>query len=155
MDHPWLGLYTWSCIICRQELYYFLYTPNAWLTPKRYLTRFNVLHAFSTADLLARLRFAEMTSSTHVIQVTNVSPSTASEQMRTLFGFLGNIEELKLFPPEWVSVEKIFCFDGFLPSKHSSGPHWKLKLMLMLTPTRSCVKFEADIVYCTAHNFYV
>ncbi|KAG7230694.1 hypothetical protein INR49_019501 [Caranx melampygus] len=41
-----------------------------------------------------------MNSNTHVIQVTNVSPSTTSEQMRTLFGFLGNIEELKLFPPD-------------------------------------------------------
>ena len=41
-----------------------------------------------------------MSVHTNVIQVTNVSPSTTSEQMRTLFGFLGNIEELKLFPPE-------------------------------------------------------
>lgn len=40
---------------------------------------------------------------TEVIQVTNVSPSASSEQMRTLFGFLGKIDELRLFPPEWVS----------------------------------------------------
>lgn len=39
-------------------------------------------------------------SGTDVIQVTNVSPSASSEQMRTLFGFLGKIEELRLFPPE-------------------------------------------------------
>lgn len=39
---------------------------------------------------------------TEVIQVTNVSPSASSEQMRTLFGFLGKIDELRLFPPEWV-----------------------------------------------------
>ena len=39
-------------------------------------------------------------SGTEVIQVTNVSPSASSEQMRTLFGFLGKIDELRLFPPE-------------------------------------------------------
>lgn len=48
----------------------------------------------------ASFKRSDMNSNTHVIQVTNVSPSTTSEQMRTLFGFLGNIEELKLFPPE-------------------------------------------------------
>nr|ACQ58146.1 Splicing factor arginine/serine-rich 11 [Anoplopoma fimbria] len=41
-----------------------------------------------------------MNYTTKVVQVTNVSPSTTSEQMRTLFGFLGTIEELKLFPPD-------------------------------------------------------
>ncbi|XP_035526412.1 serine/arginine-rich splicing factor 11-like isoform X2 [Morone saxatilis] len=41
-----------------------------------------------------------MNYSTKVVQVTNVSPSTTSEQMRTLFGFLGTIEEMKLFPPD-------------------------------------------------------
>lgn len=41
-----------------------------------------------------------MASITDVIQVTNVSPSASSEQMKTLFGFLGKIEELHLFPPE-------------------------------------------------------
>ncbi|XP_061594425.1 serine/arginine-rich splicing factor 11-like isoform X1 [Cololabis saira] len=53
--------------------------------------------------------------STHVIQVTNVSPSTTSEQMRTLFGFLGNIEELKLFPPDDspLPVTSRVCFVKF------------------------------------------
>ena len=46
----------------------------------------------------------KMNYTTKVVQVTNVSPSTTSEQMRTLFGFLGTIEELKLFPPEWVDL---------------------------------------------------
>ncbi|XP_029005073.1 serine/arginine-rich splicing factor 11-like [Betta splendens] len=56
-----------------------------------------------------------MNSSTHVIQVTNVSPSTTSEQMRTLFGFLGNIEELKLFPPDDspLPVTSRVCFVKF------------------------------------------
>ncbi|XP_072295396.1 serine/arginine-rich splicing factor 11 isoform X2 [Eucyclogobius newberryi] len=54
--------------------------------------------------------------STHVIQVTNVSPSTTSEQMRTLFGFLGTIEELKLFPPDDspLPVTSRVCFVKFL-----------------------------------------
>uniref|UniRef100_A0A7N6BHZ5 RRM domain-containing protein n=1 Tax=Anabas testudineus TaxID=64144 RepID=A0A7N6BHZ5_ANATE len=60
-----------------------------------------------------------MNSSTHVIQVTNVSPSTTSEQMRTLFGFLGNIEELKLFPPDDspLPVTSRVCFVKFHESE--------------------------------------
>ncbi|KAM9831647.1 uncharacterized protein ACB057_001641 [Neosynchiropus ocellatus] len=56
-----------------------------------------------------------MSSGTHVVQVTNVSPSTTSEQMRTLFGFLGNIEELKLFPPDDspLPVTSRVCFVKF------------------------------------------
>ncbi|TSL28204.1 Splicing regulatory glutamine/lysine-rich protein 1 [Bagarius yarrelli] len=38
--------------------------------------------------------------STAVIQVTNLSSSVNSEQLRTLFGFLGDIEELRLYPPD-------------------------------------------------------
>ncbi|XP_060768786.1 splicing regulatory glutamine/lysine-rich protein 1 isoform X4 [Neoarius graeffei] len=38
--------------------------------------------------------------STAVIQITNLSSSVNSEQMRTLFGFLGDIEELRLYPPD-------------------------------------------------------
>uniref|UniRef100_A0A096M3G5 Serine and arginine rich splicing factor 11 n=1 Tax=Poecilia formosa TaxID=48698 RepID=A0A096M3G5_POEFO len=57
----------------------------------------------------------KMSSSTHVIQVTNVSPSTTSEQMRILFGFLGTIEELKLFPPDDspLPVTSRVCFVKF------------------------------------------
>uniref|UniRef100_A0A8C7R0W9 Serine and arginine rich splicing factor 11 n=1 Tax=Oncorhynchus mykiss TaxID=8022 RepID=A0A8C7R0W9_ONCMY len=56
---------------------------------------------------------------TNVIQVTNVSPSTTSEQMRTLFGFLGNIEELKLFPPDEspLPVTSRVCFVKFLETE--------------------------------------
>uniref|UniRef100_W5MTP3 Serine and arginine rich splicing factor 11 n=1 Tax=Lepisosteus oculatus TaxID=7918 RepID=W5MTP3_LEPOC len=52
---------------------------------------------------------------TNVIQVTNVSPSTTSEQMRTLFGFLGKIDELKLFPPDEspLPVTSRVCFVKF------------------------------------------
>ncbi|XP_077389666.1 uncharacterized protein LOC144026663 isoform X2 [Festucalex cinctus] len=60
-----------------------------------------------------------MNSSTHVIQVTNVSPSTTLEQMWTLFDFLGNIEELKLFPPDDspLPVTSRVCFVKFHESE--------------------------------------
>ncbi|KAM6919842.1 uncharacterized protein PEZ65_011892 isoform 1-T1 [Lycodopsis pacificus] len=56
-----------------------------------------------------------MNYTTNVVQVTNVSPSTTSEQMRTLFGFLGTIEELKLFPPDdsQMPVTSRVCFVKF------------------------------------------
>ncbi|XP_063310151.1 splicing regulatory glutamine/lysine-rich protein 1 isoform X3 [Pelobates fuscus] len=37
---------------------------------------------------------------TSVIQVTNLSAAVTSEQMRTLFTFLGDIEDLRLYPPD-------------------------------------------------------
>lgn len=37
---------------------------------------------------------------TTVIQVTNLSAAVTSDQMRTLFSFLGDVEELRLYPPE-------------------------------------------------------
>ncbi|XP_068608913.1 splicing regulatory glutamine/lysine-rich protein 1 isoform X2 [Brachionichthys hirsutus] len=37
---------------------------------------------------------------TTVVQVTNLSSAVSSEQMRTLFSFLGDIEELRLYPPD-------------------------------------------------------
>ncbi|XP_068952539.1 splicing regulatory glutamine/lysine-rich protein 1 isoform X1 [Petaurus breviceps papuanus] len=39
-------------------------------------------------------------TNTAVIQVTNLSSAVTSEQMRTLFTFLGEIEELRLYPPD-------------------------------------------------------
>uniref|UniRef100_A0A667X5B3 RRM domain-containing protein n=1 Tax=Myripristis murdjan TaxID=586833 RepID=A0A667X5B3_9TELE len=33
-------------------------------------------------------------------KITNLSSAVSSEQMRTLFGFLGDIEELRLYPPD-------------------------------------------------------
>ncbi|XP_056324560.1 serine/arginine-rich splicing factor 11 isoform X1 [Danio aesculapii] len=54
-------------------------------------------------------------SSTSVIQVTNVSPSSTAEQMRTLFGFIGSIDELRLFPPDDspLPVTSRVCFVKF------------------------------------------
>ncbi|KAM3939142.1 splicing regulatory glutamine/lysine-rich protein 1 isoform 2-T2 [Leptodactylus fuscus] len=37
---------------------------------------------------------------TTVIQVTNLSAAVTSDQMRTLFTFLGDVEELRLYPPD-------------------------------------------------------
>ncbi|XP_068033741.1 splicing regulatory glutamine/lysine-rich protein 1-like isoform X6 [Anomalospiza imberbis] len=37
---------------------------------------------------------------TSVIQITNLSSAVTSEQMWTLFSFLGDIEELRLYPPD-------------------------------------------------------
>ncbi|KAM3914134.1 serine/arginine-rich splicing factor 11 isoform 2-T2 [Leptodactylus fuscus] len=56
-----------------------------------------------------------MTSSTDVIQVTNVSPSASTEQMKTLFGFLGKIDDLRLFPPDDspLPVTSRVCFVKF------------------------------------------
>ncbi|KAL0589021.1 Serine/arginine-rich splicing factor 11 [Plecturocebus cupreus] len=53
--------------------------------------------------------------STKVIQVTNVSLSASSEQMRTLFSFLGKIDELRLFPPDDspLPVSSLTCFVKF------------------------------------------
>ncbi|XP_024247183.1 serine/arginine-rich splicing factor 11-like isoform X2 [Oncorhynchus nerka] len=60
-----------------------------------------------------------MNCTTNVVQVTNVSPSTTSEQMRMLFGFLGTIEELKLFPPDEspLPVTSRVCFVKFKESE--------------------------------------
>uniref|UniRef100_A0A8C7QVV7 RRM domain-containing protein n=1 Tax=Oncorhynchus mykiss TaxID=8022 RepID=A0A8C7QVV7_ONCMY len=60
-----------------------------------------------------------MNCTTNVVQVTNVSPSTTSEQMRMLFGFLGTIEELKLFPPDEspLPVTSRVCFVKFQESE--------------------------------------
>ncbi|XP_010876360.2 splicing regulatory glutamine/lysine-rich protein 1 isoform X1 [Esox lucius] len=41
---------------------------------------------------------------TAVIQITNLSSAVSSDQMRTLFGFLGDIEELRLYPPDNASL---------------------------------------------------
>ena len=39
-----------------------------------------------------------MSIDTKVIQVTNVAPVASKEQMKTLFGFVGRVEEIKLYP---------------------------------------------------------
>ncbi|XP_072310545.1 splicing regulatory glutamine/lysine-rich protein 1 isoform X2 [Eucyclogobius newberryi] len=52
---------------------------------------------------------------TAVVQITNLSSAVSSEQMRTLFGFLGHIEELRLYPPDNVplSFSSKVCYIKF------------------------------------------
>lgn len=39
-----------------------------------------------------------MVSSTRVIQVTNIAPQATKDQMQTLFGYLGKIDDIRLYP---------------------------------------------------------
>ena len=41
-------------------------------------------------------------ANTKVLQVTNVSPQATKEQMRSFFGSIGRVEDIKLFPEEFV-----------------------------------------------------
>lgn len=35
-----------------------------------------------------------------IVQVTNISPSATTEQLRTLFGHVGVLEEFVMYPPD-------------------------------------------------------
>ena len=41
---------------------------------------------------------------TRVIQVTNIAPNVQKDQMKTLFNYLGRIDEIKLYPSECVYI---------------------------------------------------
>ena len=47
---------------------------------------------------------AEAAAKQGMIKITNISPGASVEQMKTLFGFLGPIVELALYPMEYVVV---------------------------------------------------
>lgn len=49
---------------------------------------------------MAASAIAECKLDTKVIQVTNVAPGALKEQMKTLFSFLGRIEEVRMYPSE-------------------------------------------------------
>lgn len=55
-------------------------------------------------------------STTNTIQVTNVSPSATLDQMKTLFGFLGDITDIQLY--QGPDANSKVCFVEF--AKHSS-----------------------------------
>ncbi|XP_041621133.1 splicing regulatory glutamine/lysine-rich protein 1 isoform X2 [Vulpes lagopus] len=61
---------------------------------------------------------------TAVIQVTNLSSAVTSEQMRTLFSFLGEIEELRLYPPDFPEDLETQALkkSGITPQKGSNAP---------------------------------
>lgn len=35
---------------------------------------------------------------TRVVQITNIAPQATKDQMQTLFGYLGKIEDIRLYP---------------------------------------------------------
>ncbi|XP_024155052.1 splicing regulatory glutamine/lysine-rich protein 1 isoform X2 [Oryzias melastigma] len=69
---------------------------------------------------------------TTVVQVTNLSSAVSSEQMRTLFGFLGDIEELRLYPPEALIV--VPCAEGKIPEEAKA-----LSLLAPVPPVPSLI----------------
>jgi len=55
-----------------------------------------------------------MPSAPRVVQVTNVAPATTKEQLKTLFGFLGRIDDLVIYPTaESTNVTSKVCFVKF------------------------------------------
>lgn len=55
--------------------------------------------------------------STRVIQVSNLSPTVTKDQMKSLFGFIGKIDEICLYPEESTDVLSRVCFVRFRDSE--------------------------------------
>lgn len=54
--------------------------------------------------------------STKVVQVTNIAPQATKDQMQTLFGYLGKIEDIRLYPTirdVAVPVQSRICYIKF------------------------------------------
>ena len=51
-----------------------------------------------------------MKEKTKYIQVSNIALQTTRDQMVKLFGFIGKVEEIYLYPTVWVLV---FLYGGF------------------------------------------
>ena len=45
---------------------------------------------------------------TKVVQVSNIAPGATKDQMKTLFNYLGRIDELKMYPGEYVCFSIIY-----------------------------------------------
>lgn len=45
------------------------------------------------------LKITDIMAPSEIIQVTNIAPMATREHIRTLFGYLGRIEELVMYPP--------------------------------------------------------
>jgi len=55
-----------------------------------------------------------MPSSPRVVQVTNIAPATTKDQLKTLFGFLGRIDDLVIYPTaESTSTTSKVCYVKF------------------------------------------
>ena len=37
-----------------------------------------------------------------IVQITNVSPGTTLQQIATLFGYLGTVTDIRIYPSKWV-----------------------------------------------------
>ncbi|ELU18893.1 hypothetical protein CAPTEDRAFT_226786 [Capitella teleta] len=62
----------------------------------------------------------EELNDTQVIQVSNVAPTASREQMKTLFTYIGRIEELKLFPDEFTETNQPrVCYIKFSKSEEA------------------------------------
>ncbi|XP_063283989.1 serine/arginine-rich splicing factor 11 isoform X2 [Pelobates fuscus] len=95
---------------------------------------------------------------TAVIQVTNVSPSATSEQMLTLFGFLGTIEELRLFPPDDspLPVTSRVCFvkfqdaDSAVVSQHLTNTVFVDRALIVVPYAEGIIPDEAKALSLVA-----
>jgi len=61
---------------------------------------------------------ARKSDSTKIIQVANIAPQTTKEQMQTLFGYLGKIDDIRLYPTIdlGMTVSSKICFVKFYDS---------------------------------------
>ncbi|XP_001605226.1 probable splicing factor, arginine/serine-rich 7 isoform X2 [Nasonia vitripennis] len=60
-------------------------------------------------------------STTKVVQVTNIAPQATKDQMQTLFGYLGKIEDIRLYPTirdVAVPVQSRICYIKFHDTNH-------------------------------------
>ena len=58
----------------------------------------------------------EVGTNTNLILVTNIAPQATRDQMNQLFGFVGRVEELKLYPSvrdASINVDSRCCFIRF------------------------------------------
>ena len=63
----------------------------------------------------------EVGTNTNLILVTNIAPQATRDQMNQLFGFVGRVEELKLYPSvrdASINVDSRCCFIRFADSSN-------------------------------------
>ncbi|KAG9353631.1 hypothetical protein JZ751_011752 [Albula glossodonta] len=102
---------------------------------------------------------------TAVIQITNLSSAVSSEQMRTLFGFLGDIEELRLYPPDNapLSFSSKVCYIKYRePSSVGVAQHLTntvfIDRALIVVPCAEAVPFsleKKEWYFCIPSSFFI
>lgn len=66
--------------------------------------------------MAAQNQLDSQASGTKVVQITNIAPQATKDQMQTLFGFLGKIEDIRLYPTirdVSVPVQSRICYVKF------------------------------------------